>query len=68
MLVDPDRGGAAEFGRVLQLQFSLDVRAVGVQRVRAEKQLAGNLAAFHTLPDQAKDFQLAVGQSFRRIR
>ena len=55
-------GETQHLAGVLELEFAHEIRAVRIDRFRADMQLLSYLAAALDLADQLQDFELAVGQ------
>jgi len=62
----PLHGAPGQFRAVLQIELLFDLLAVGLDRLPAEFQPAGDLKRGESLPDHLEDLQLAVGKTLKR--
>src|SRR4051812_36243884 len=67
-VVDPVESVLDQFGGILEVELALDVLAVGFNSADAQMEFPGDLASAATFPDHAKNFELAVGEAFDRVR
>ena len=58
----PTDGFMQQLRGIIQLEFFLDARAIGLNGLETDMQVVGNLPGVHAAAEQLKNFQFAVAQ------